>query len=238
MTRNSFRKKASFTKNRWPEEGVIHFQAKHRCASLEPQVHGIVAQSLITWRDRLLRVGLVGHNPYRYGGVGFGNLSGRLPPFPGVPGARPFLVTGTQTGGRPSLTLDDLCVVTRYEPDCNCVESFGPIKSSSESMTHGIIYDANPAIRFVFHSHSPHIWQEARALVLPVTDPAAYYGTPAMCQEVQKILRSPLVIRRPIIVMGGHEDGVLAFGKTADEVGQALLDLLSEAFSLAYSQAG
>lgn len=238
MTRKSLTKKASFMKDRWSEEGVIHFQPKHRWASLQPQVYGILAQSLITWRDRLLRVGLVGRNPYRYGGVGFGNLSGRLPPYPGVRGARPFLVTGSQTGGRPSLTLDDLCVVSRYEPESNCVESFGPIKPSSESMTHGIIYDADPTIRFVFHGHSPHIWQQAGALGLSVTDPAADYGTPAMCQEVEKILRSPLVIRKPFIVMGGHEDGVLAFAKTADEVGQALLDLLSKAFSLKYSQAG
>ena len=224
--------------HRRSEEGTIHFQPKHRWVSLDPQVHGVVAHSLITWRDRLLRAGLVGDDPYRYGGVGFGNLSGRLPPFPRVPGARSFLVTGSQTGGRPSLTLGDLCVVTRYEPDCNCVESFGPIKPSSESMTHGIIYDADPAIRFVFHGHSPEIWQQARTLGLPVTDPAVDYGTPAMCQEVQKIFRSPLVTRRAIIAMGGHEDGVLAFGSTAEEVGLALLDLVSKAFALTYSRAG
>ncbi len=33
--------------------------------------------------------------------------------------------------------------------------------------------------------------------------------------------------------MGGHQDGVLAFGKTAEEAGKALFDLLSEALSLA-----
>jgi hypothetical protein len=38
--------------------------------------------------------------------------------------------------------------------------------------------------------------------------------------------------------MGGHEDGILAFGRTAEEVGLALLDLVSKAFSLTYSQAG
>ncbi|MCZ6479430.1 MAG: hypothetical protein O6929_03335 [candidate division NC10 bacterium] len=84
------------------EEGLIRFQADHRAAVLDPQVHGPVARSIIAWWDRLVRAGTVGCDPNRYGGVGFGNLSGRLPPFPGPPGARPLLVTGTQTGSWPS----------------------------------------------------------------------------------------------------------------------------------------
>ncbi len=214
------------------EEGVIHFQIDHRWGTLDSEVHGTLAHSLIAWRDRLLRVGLVGRDPKRYGGVGFGNLSGRLPPFPGPLGARPFLVTGTQTGGRPTLTFADLCVVTRYDPECNWVESVGPLRPSSESMTHGILYDADPTIRFVFHGHSSAIWEQARTLGLPVTDPAVDYGTPAMCREVQKTLRGAVADQRPIVVMGGHRDGILAFGETAEGAGQALLDLLSQALCL------
>jgi ribulose-5-phosphate 4-epimerase/fuculose-1-phosphate aldolase len=215
------------------EEGVIRFKAKHRWAALDRDVHGALADLLIAWRDRLLWVGLVGRDRNRYCGVGFGNVSGRLPPFPGPPGARPFLITGTQTGGRPTLTLADLCVVTRYRPECNRVESFGLVRPSSESMTHAVLYDAGPTIRFVFHGHSPAIWVQASALGLPVTDPTADYGTPAMCQEVQRLLRDPEVARRQVLIMGGHQDGVLAFAESADEAGRALLDLHSEALSLA-----
>ncbi len=215
------------------KEGVIQFQADHRVAALDPQVHGVVAHSLLLWRDRLLRAGLVGRDPNRYGGVGFGNVSGRMPSFRGSPGRRPFLVTGTQTGGRRSLALADLCVVTRYDPECNRVESFGLVRPSSESMTHGVLYDADPAIRFVFHGHSPVIWERARALGLPATEAQTGYGTPAMCREVKQLLRIPEVARGRLIVMGGHQDGVLAFGKTAGEAGRALLDLLSRALCLA-----
>ncbi|MFQ5521738.1 MAG: class II aldolase/adducin family protein [Candidatus Methylomirabilia bacterium] len=215
------------------EEGVIRFQADHRVAALDPQVHGAVARTLIAWRYRLVETGVVGCAPNRYGGVGFGNLSGRLPPFSGSPGARPFLVTGTQTGGRPFLTLADLCVVTRYDPECNWVESFGLVRPSSESMTHGVLYDAAPAIRFVFHGHSPAIWEQARALGLRTSHPTAGYGTPAMCGEVQRLLRDPEVFRRRVLVMGGHRDGILAFGETAEEAGRALLDLLSRALRIA-----
>lgn len=175
----------------------------------------------------------MGRDSNRYGGVGFGNLSGRLPPLQGPPGARAFLVTGTQTGGLPSLSLADLCVVTRYDPECNWVKSFGLVWPSSESMTHGVLYDAHPAIRYVFHGHSPSIWEQARALDLAITDPAVDYGTPAMCHQVQRLLRDPEVIRKRVLVMGGHRDGILAFGETAEEAGRALVDLLAQALSLA-----
>lgn len=214
------------------KEGLIRFQADHRTAALDPQLHGVVARRLIAWRDRLVRAGVVGRDPNRYGGVGFGNLSGRLPPFLGPPGARSFLVTGTQTGGRPFLTLADLCVVTRYDPECNWVESFGLVGPSSESMTHGVLYDADPTICFVFHGHSPAIWEQARALGLPATEPAAGYGTPAVCREVQRLLWDPEVFRGRVLVMGGHRDGILAFGETAEEAGGALLDVLSRALCL------
>ncbi len=215
------------------EEGVIRFRADHRVAALDPQVHGPVAEPLIAWRNRLLCAGLVGRDPNRYGGVGFGNLSGRLPLFPGLPGVRPFLITGTQTSGLPSVNLGDLCVVNRYDPKYNWVESFGLVRPSSESMTHGVLYDADPAIRYVFHGHSPIVWKQAWALDLIVTDPAVDYGTPAMCREVEWLLRDPKVARRQVLVMGGHRDGILAFGKTADDVGQTLMDLLSVAGSSA-----
>ncbi len=215
------------------QDGVIQFQADHRPAALDPLVHGAVADLLIAWRDHLFLAGLVGRDPNRYAGVGFGNLSGRLPPFQGPPGARPFLVTGTQTGGLPSLTLADLCVVTRYDPKCNWVKSFGLVRPSSESMTHGVLYDAHPAIRYVFHGHSPAIWEQALALDLAITDPAVGYGTAAMCRQVKRLMRDPEVIRKRVLVMGGHRDGILAFGETAEETGLALVDLLAQALCLA-----
>ena len=213
------------------EEGVIRFRADHRVAALDPQVHGPVAEPLIAWRNRLLCAGLVGRDPNRYGGVGFGNLSGRLPPFLGVCGARPFLITGTQTSGLPFLSLADMCMVNRYDPKYNWVESLGLVQPSSESMTHGVLYDADPAIRYVFHGHSPVVWEQAWALDILVTDPAVDYGTPAMCREVERLLRDSAVARGRVLVMGGHRDGVLAFGETAEEAGQTLINLLSRAVS-------
>ena len=98
-------------------------------------------------------------------------------------------------------------------------------------MTHGVLYDADPAIRYVFHGHSPVVWEQAWALDILVTDPAVDYGTPAMCREVERLLRDSAVARGRVLVMGGHRDGVLAFGETAEEAGQTLINLLSRAVS-------
>src|SRR5512134_3622137 len=124
-----------------PAEGVTRFQVDHEPRMLEGRVYGETARVLAAWREVLARLGLIGRDPARYQGLGYGNVSARVGPFGDVGrGQRRFLVTGTQTGGRPSLTLADFCLVERYDLDANQVRSVGPLPPSSESLTHGAIY--------------------------------------------------------------------------------------------------
>ena len=143
-----------------------------------------------------------------------------------------MLITGTQTGGRDAVSLDQLCAVEGYDPRQNRVWSRGAILPSSESMTHGTIYDVSPSIRFVMHVHTPLLWRSAQALRLPVTDPDAPYGSAAMAFAVEALFRTTAVSEKRVFAMGGHEDGVVAFGRTADEAGQALLSQLARAHEL------
>jgi hypothetical protein len=48
---------------------------------------------------------------------------------------------------------------------------------------------------------------------------------------MKRLLRTTKLPRNPILVMGGHEDGVIAFGRSADEAGAALLKVLAEALA-------
>ncbi len=144
-------------------------------------------------------------------------------------GQRRFLVTGTQTGGRRDLTLADFCLVERYDLTRNRVASRGRVTPSSESLTHGAIYDMAPAIRVVLHGHAPEIWRGARALGVPVTHAAARNGTPAMALEVQRLYRESTLSATGILAMGGHEDGVIAFGRSAAEAGEILVRHLARA---------
>jgi len=101
---------------------------------------------------------------------------------------------------------------------------------SSESMTHGAVYDLGPHIRFVFHGHSPVLWRRAEALRLPVTGSRISYGTPEMAREVERLYRTSTLPELQILAMGGHEDGIVVFGRTAEEAGQVLLRHLARAY--------
>jgi L-ribulose-5-phosphate 4-epimerase len=216
-----------------PVEGVIRFEVHHERRMLEARVYGETARVLGAWREVLGRLQLVGRDPGRYRGLGYGNLSARMPPYGDVGrGRRRFLITGSQTGGLAELTLEHYCVVEHYDLERNAVESRGPLPPSSESLTHGAIYDAAPAARFVLHGHAPEIWRHARALGLPVTRPEVANGTPAMAIEVQRLYRESQLSTTGILVMGGHEDGVIAFAATPDEAGETLVRHLARALVL------
>ena len=121
-------------------EGVTRFEVAHQTRPLEERVLGETARALAAWREILARLGLLGQDPARYGGLGYGNVSARLGPFGDAPrGRRRFLVTGTQTGGRRQVTLADFCVVEDYDLARNRVRSSGPVPPSSESLSHGAL---------------------------------------------------------------------------------------------------
>ena len=60
-----------------PSEGVIRFAVEHTQAALEPRVHGEAARVLAAWREILAHLRLLGRDPSRYEGLGFGNVSAR-----------------------------------------------------------------------------------------------------------------------------------------------------------------
>jgi ribulose-5-phosphate 4-epimerase/fuculose-1-phosphate aldolase len=212
------------------DEGVIKFQAEHDDRRLDSRVLGDLACKLTAWRGIMAMTQLVGQDPERYGGAGYGNVSARVGAPSAPRGQRSFLITGTQTGGNACIRLDDYCVVERYDYHRNRVKSYGKILPSSESMTHGSIYDLSPHIRFVLHAHTPTIWRRARALRIPTTDPKVPYGTPEMALEVQRLFRSTTLAELCILSMGGHEDGIIVFGRTGEEAGQVLLTALARAY--------
>jgi len=192
-------------------EGVIKF---HLDFSLTPPSPLRSFAELTAWRQILYRLGLTGQVPDRYEGLAYGNVSQRK-------NSRGFYISGTQTGGKPSLSAEDYCLVLDFDLAKNHMLAEGPIKPSSEALTHGAVYEANPHIGCVIHVHSPEIWRYAMRLGMAVTDASIAYGTPemgrAVCHAASEITG--------IIAMGGHEDGVLAYGET---VGQAAIRLLLE----------
>jgi hypothetical protein len=214
-------------------EGVIQFDVEHDECSLEPRRYADLACKLIAWREIMTRTGLVGRDPARYEGSGYGNISARIGPPGAAVGRRSFLITGTQTSGKSSIGLDDFSLVERFDLRRNRVRSRGRVQPSSESLTHGAAYDVSPSIRCVMHAHCPVLWRRAVQLRLPTTSPSVPYGTPEMALEVQRLYRETVLAERQILAMGGHEDGILVFGRSPEEAGEVLLRWLARAYETA-----
>ena len=98
-------------------------------------------------------------------------------------------------------------------------------------MTHGVLYALDKHLRFVMHIHAPEIWSRAGALNLPTTSHSVLYGTPEMAEEVGRLFRESDVRTRRVFAMGGHEDGIVSFGRTAREAADPLLALLKPTHS-------
>jgi len=212
------------------EEGVIKFDLRHRNtrAAVPPEnLHVLNA-----WREMLWRLHLVGQDPERYGGYGFGNVSLRLVPFDAPVNRRRFLISATQTGALAVLGDTHYTVIDEYDPARNRIVSTGALPPSSESLTHGMIYNMDEGIRAILHVHSPDIWMTAAEAEIPVTDARVTYGTPEMAVEVARLFRETNVRQGRLFAMGGHRDGMVAFGPDADEAGRVLIDALVASLAL------
>jgi len=206
------------------QEGVIKYQLQYT-ESLPVKTELI--REVNAWRRIFFLLGLIGQEPGRYGGYGFGNVSCRL-----KLGTNAFLISGTQTAHLPELFAEHYVLVSACDPVKNRIVAEGPVKPSSEALTHGAIYDADTSVNFVFHVHSPDIWREAEHMGLPLTAPGVSYGTPEMAKEIKRLFKIVDTRASKTIVMGGHEDGVVTFGETADVAGQTLIACFSKALQL------
>jgi hypothetical protein len=76
------------------------------------------------------------------------------------------------------------------------------------------------------HLHSPEIFAHRTTLNLPCTSPAADYGTPDMAAEILELVQKHDCSKPGLLVMSGHQDGILAYGPTADSTGNLVLEYL------------
>jgi len=194
-------------------EGVIRFRLDHREA---PAPSAEETADLRGWFRVLRLLDLLGRDPRRYLGYAYGNISRRR-------GDR-FIISCTQTSGREKLEADNFSRVTDFDMTTNRLQSEGPCPPSSEAMTHGAVYQALPQAGAVFHVHSPDMWHKAKELGLPETDAAIEYGTPEMAAAVMTLLRDNPA---QVFSMGGHEDGIVAWGESPGEAGAALLQVFA-----------
>jgi L-ribulose-5-phosphate 4-epimerase len=168
---------------------------------------------LNAYRRKLLDLHLIGVDS---NGIAFGNLSVR-------DGAtKNFYITGSATGGIHELTLANCAKVVAYDFERNQVRYEGSAMPSSESLTHAAIYESDATAGAIVHCHCSRLW----AAVLneaPTTSKAAEYGTPEMAYDIMQLFTRTNAQTRKIVVMAGHEGGILTFGKDLEEAFAVLI---------------
>ena len=167
------------------------------------------------WREIMYNKGFIGVYP---DGIGFGNISMRC-------NGKTFLVSGTATGGLPTLSESHYSLVTNYDLSSNSVTCVGPLKASSESLTHALIYECSAATNAVIHIHNLDLWNRLLHHA-PTSSENISYGTPEMANEIKRLFAETALGKEKIIVMGGHREGIISFGRDLEEAGSILIDRL------------
>lgn len=195
------------------DEGYIKFDLAWQKGA-PPAVAAVT--TLNEWRTPLYDAGLIGE--YADIGIGFGNISIRGE----APGQ--FIISGTQTGHLRELGSEHYTLVTAYDIAANRVCCEGPVKASSESMTHAALYEIDDAIHAVVHVHSAPLWQR-HLQVLPTTGAEVSYGTPEMAEEFRRLYRETAFAKEGIAVMAGHDEGIIATGRDLPQAARRILRL-------------
>ncbi len=192
------------------KEGVIKFHCNW--TKTEPIELPCISE-LVYWRQLLYRKGYIGVDSK---GIGFGNLSCRTTD-------NQFIITGSGTGQFQEIGKQHFALVTGFNIHRNTVDSVGPVIASSESLTHAVLYLCDPKIGAVIHVHHLAMW---RALLrkVPKTGKQAEYGTPEMAKEVIRLYSQTDLKTQGILVMAGHEEGIVTFGPNISSVARILLD--------------
>jgi len=196
------------------DEGYIKFVLDFKRQDLP---YGFSIGKINNLRTKLHQQKLIG---VYSNGIGFGNISYRLE-------GNSFLITGSATGNREKLDVTGYAIVDEFKIEENWLHCIGPLPASSESLSHGALYLANSQINSVIHIHNLELWEwmltDGR---YPQTSADISFGTPEMALAIQTIGQQS---KTPfgVLVMGGHREGIIAYGITPQDAYDNLQLLVS-----------
>lgn len=197
------------------DEGYIKYHTK-QIDSKAPKHKNLNVLNEV--RTELFDKRLIGVYP---NGIGFGNLSIRKK-------GNQFIITGSATGAKRKLSLKKYCLVKDFDIKKNRVCSKGKIKASSEAMTHGAVYSENSNINCVIHIHSKEIFDFMVKNKYPSTPQNAAFGSPDLALAIAKLVKKQKAVKG-IIVLKGHQDGVIAYGADIKTVKKMIFDIYRKA---------
>ena len=195
-------------------EGYIKFT----CNWVKEEIHFPEELFLSMGKERsiLYQLGLIGMYPDE---IGFGNISVRT-------NGGSFLITGSATGQFPTLNQSHYSMVSESNFGDNSITCKGLTKASAESLTHAAIYRAIPEVGAVVHVHCLWLWEKLLNNY-PTTSGEIEYGTPEMALAVQSLAAKIGMSDENIIVMGGHQEGILAYGTSLEDTTTQIINIFN-----------
>jgi methylthioribose-1-phosphate isomerase len=199
------------------DEGYVKFRAH---LTEEDLPDSIELRLLNETRTELHELELIGVLP---NGIGYGNLSVR------PAGDETFLISGTATGAERELPMESYCRVDSFNAKTNEVWCTGRVKASSETMSHGAVYQANDAVRCVIHIHNRELFDFMLAGHFAKTPKEVAFGTPELAEEIRTLVEAAGEAQG-VFVLAGHQDGVMAYGPDIESARDVLLGLYQAVF--------
>jgi ribulose-5-phosphate 4-epimerase/fuculose-1-phosphate aldolase len=136
-----------------------------------------------------------------------------------------FIITAAGIVSKSKILDNALCQVRSFNLDTEVVYYYGQRKPSSESLVHGVIYQARKDVSAVFHGHSDSIVKAAAKLGIVETKKEAVEGTKDLAKAVLEVLGN-----NNFIVLKNH--GFISMGKTMKEAGEQAIKMQEKAMRL------
>ena len=192
------------------DEGYIKFNYDWIPATLP----NIDLEELIFWRQKLYQAKLIGSYP---NGIGYGNISMRYQ-------ENQFVISGSATGNLAVLDASHFALVDEFDLIRNWLSCIGNLPASSESLSHAAIYQTLPQVNSIIHIHNKELWN-SYLHKLPTSGTDGEFGTPTLAFSLIDILKKEKSIPG-IIVMGGHEEGILIYASDIIQAGEKVFSLI------------
>ncbi len=181
-------------------EGVIKFD--FYCGDKSAIIPDALFDKINPVRNKLAETGLIGQYP---GGLSYGNISIRNE----NPGH--FYITASGTGKTKKTGKKHYVKIISCDIEKNFCKYGGQGLPSSETLTHYIIYKLFSDAEAVIHVHSNELWGYLKDKV-PSTSKSAGYGTVEMVKEITELYEKGELQKDKLLVMEGHEGGIISFG--------------------------
>ncbi len=224
------KQKSSKNKQMLPSSYLDEGYIKYNCDwQIAPPLNINALKALNASRKRMYDLELIGY--YAKHGVGYGNISQRWHPQNGHLSlsntALQFVISGTQTGHLAALSEQHYSLVSSFNIAANTLVCQGPIKASSEALTHAAIYCLDRNYEVVIHVHHRLLWEGLLGKI-PTSRADVPYGTPEMAYEIKRLYKEENLAQHRIMAMAGHDEGIISFGATFSKAEAVLLQYLKK----------